>query len=122
MPNISLASIHAANRLLKIDMSIVGPAQIVVPFMCSFVTSSQNGTPSSELAGQCSGDIDGHVTIQFNFGCSTKVARKLAVLLHRLWVSGEVYEPLRNNHKVVSAGVESDSNSRAQPPRSGDCA
>src|SRR5229473_2241492 len=23
------------------------------------------------------------------------VARKLAVLLHRLWVSGEVYEPLR---------------------------
>jgi transposase len=29
------------------------------------------------------------------------VARKLAVLLHKLWVSGEVYEPLRNNHKVV---------------------
>lgn len=25
------------------------------------------------------------------------VARKLAVLLHKLWVSGEVYEPLRNN-------------------------
>jgi transposase len=24
------------------------------------------------------------------------VARKLAVLLHRLWVSGEVYEPLRH--------------------------
>jgi transposase len=31
------------------------------------------------------------------------VARKLAVLLHKLWVSEEVYEPLRNNHKVVSA-------------------
>jgi transposase len=31
------------------------------------------------------------------------VARKLAVLLHKLWVSGEVYEPLRNNHQVVSA-------------------
>ena len=31
------------------------------------------------------------------------VAQKLAVLLHKLWVSGEVYEPLRNNHKVVSA-------------------
>jgi hypothetical protein len=31
------------------------------------------------------------------------VARKLAVLLHRLWVSGEVYKPLRNNHKMVSA-------------------
>jgi hypothetical protein len=24
------------------------------------------------------------------------VARKLAVLLHRLWITGEVYEPLRN--------------------------
>ncbi len=31
------------------------------------------------------------------------VARKLAVLLHKLWVSGEVYEPLRNNHRVMSA-------------------
>lgn len=31
------------------------------------------------------------------------VARKLAVLLHRLWVSGEVYEPLRNNQKMESA-------------------
>jgi transposase len=32
------------------------------------------------------------------------VARKLAVLLHKLWVSGGVYEPLRNNnHKVVAA-------------------
>jgi transposase len=29
------------------------------------------------------------------------VARKLAVLLHRLWVSGEVYEPLRNSQKEV---------------------
>ena len=31
------------------------------------------------------------------------VARKLAVLLHKLWVSGEVYEPLRNNSEVVAA-------------------
>jgi transposase len=31
------------------------------------------------------------------------VARKLAVLLHRLWVSGEVYEPLRNSQKAVRA-------------------
>ena len=29
------------------------------------------------------------------------VARKLAVLLHRLWVSGEAYEPLRNQRGVV---------------------
>jgi transposase len=28
------------------------------------------------------------------------VARKLAILLHRLWVSGEVYEPLRNSNRV----------------------
>jgi transposase len=28
-------------------------------------------------------------------------ARKLAVLLHRLWVSGEVYEPLRNHRQTV---------------------
>ncbi len=31
------------------------------------------------------------------------VARKLAILLHRLWVSGEVYEPLRNSQRVVQA-------------------
>jgi transposase len=30
------------------------------------------------------------------------VARKLAVLLHRLWVSGEVYEPLRNSQAASS--------------------
>ena len=30
------------------------------------------------------------------------VARKLAVLLHRLWVTGEVYEPLRNNRPAQS--------------------
>ncbi len=27
------------------------------------------------------------------------VARKLSVLLHRLWVSGEVYDPLHNTHR-----------------------
>ena len=35
------------------------------------------------------------------------VARKLAVLLHRLWRTAEVYEPLRKNgtlqHVVVAA-------------------
>ena len=31
------------------------------------------------------------------------MARKLAVLLHRLWVSGEVYEPLRNSQKAMRA-------------------
>ena len=33
------------------------------------------------------------------------VARKLAVLLHRLWVSGEVYEPLRNSSPVLPAAA-----------------
>src|SRR6201981_1490998 len=33
------------------------------------------------------------------------VARKLAVLLHRLWVSGELYEPLRNNQKAIRAAA-----------------
>src|ERR1700730_3019054 len=33
------------------------------------------------------------------------VARKLAVLLHRLWVTGEVYEPLRNSHKAMRAAA-----------------
>jgi transposase len=37
------------------------------------------------------------------------VARKLVVLLHRLWVSGEVYEPLRNSHKDERRGLESSS-------------
>jgi len=31
------------------------------------------------------------------------VARKLAVLLHRLWVTGEVYEPLRPPQQTVAA-------------------
>ena len=31
------------------------------------------------------------------------VARKLAVLLHRLWVGGEVYQPLRNAHRAMTA-------------------
>jgi len=33
------------------------------------------------------------------------VARKLAVLLHRLWVSGEVYEPLRNSLARAAGSV-----------------
>jgi hypothetical protein len=32
-------------------------------------------------------------------------ARKVAVLLHRLWVSGEVYEPLRNTKRTISAAA-----------------
>lgn len=31
------------------------------------------------------------------------VARKLAVLLHRLWITGEVYEPLRNSKQPIAA-------------------
>lgn len=35
----------------------------------------------------------------------TAVARKLAVLLHKLWVSGEAYAPLRNRNRVVGAAA-----------------
>ena len=31
------------------------------------------------------------------------VARKLAVLLHHLWATGEVYEPLRNSRAMAKA-------------------
>jgi transposase len=34
------------------------------------------------------------------------VARKLSVLLHHLWVSGEVYEPLRNARRLGLQGEE----------------
>jgi len=32
-------------------------------------------------------------------------ARKLAVLLHRLWVSGEAYEPLHNSNQLMPAAA-----------------
>jgi transposase len=35
----------------------------------------------------------------------TAVARKLAVLLHRLWITGQDYEPLRNTKRVVAAAA-----------------
>jgi hypothetical protein len=31
------------------------------------------------------------------------VARKLSILLHRLWVSGKTYEPLRNQRVLTAA-------------------
>ena len=30
------------------------------------------------------------------------VARKLAVLLHKLWMSGEVYDPFRNSRQLIA--------------------
>src|SRR6202041_48181 len=49
-------------------------------------------------------------------------ARKLAVLLHRLWVGGEVYEPLRNSQKAMRAVAWSlDPESRARPPTPVNC-
>jgi len=35
-------------------------------------------------------------------GTAVAVARKLAVLLHRLWVTGEVYEPLRHGRSATT--------------------
>ena len=36
---------------------------------------------------------------------TTAVARKLSVLLHRLWISGETYEPLRNSRRQAELVV-----------------
>ncbi|MGH3089665.1 MAG: hypothetical protein ACRDSJ_20460 [Rubrobacteraceae bacterium] len=43
------------------------------------------------------------------------VARKLSVLLHSLWSSGEVYEPLRNYRPSASEGPESESPESESP-------
>jgi hypothetical protein len=51
-------------------------------------------------------------------------ARKLAVLLHRLWVSGEVYEPLRNSSGLPLPAAAQfgfiNRKHKAQAPSSGD--
>jgi len=36
---------------------------------------------------------------------ATAVARKLAVLLHRLWMTGANYEPLRNTNRLAAAAA-----------------
>jgi transposase len=41
------------------------------------------------------------------------VARKLAVLLHRLWVTGEVYQPLRQHRAAAETVCRDDRLSRA---------
>ena len=46
------------------------------------------------------------------------VARKLAVLLHRLWVSGEVYEPLHNAMSAPIAVAASRPGGRGKKPSS----
>src|SRR5262249_37917438 len=59
-------------------------------------------------------------------------ARKLAVLLHHLWVSGEVYEPLHNSGRAtVAQPRKGKTNTKSKPfqeekrqkpkPSSGDC-
>jgi hypothetical protein len=54
-------------------------------------------------------------------------ARKLAVLLHRLWVSGEVYEPLYNSQRKPLAIAAQKQKHRQEgkikslKPSSGDC-
>jgi hypothetical protein len=44
------------------------------------------------------------------------VARKLAILLHHLWATGEVYEPLRNSQ--AEAPLKGASQARAKAARS----
>ena len=45
------------------------------------------------------------------------VARKLAVLLHRLWVSGEVYEPLRKDSPAGGDGSINKKFSKNEKPK-----
>jgi hypothetical protein len=51
------------------------------------------------------------------------VARKLAILLHRLWVTGEVYEPLRSSQAASSSSKNSGPKILiySQSPSSSDC-
>ena len=54
-------------------------------------------------------------------------ARKLAVLLHHLWVSGEVYEPLHNSGRMAMPGSgvnqrhSKKGKTKSKTPSSGDC-
>jgi len=56
-------------------------------------------------------------------------SRKLAVLLHHLWVSGEVYEPLHNSSRTAVAVAAQktktksfqEEKDRSPKPSSGDC-
>jgi transposase len=47
---------------------------------------------------QKSRDIGCHLGLRGKKRAVVAVARKLGILLHRLWVTGEVYEPLRNHN------------------------
>jgi len=52
---------------------------------------------------QKSRDVGPYVGLVPKPTAAVAVARKLAVLLHRLWVSGEVYEPLRHGAPTAEA-------------------
>ena len=56
-------------------MSIVEPAQIVVPGRSKSITLSWKGLLPGQ-AGKFSGEVDGHVTSQSCCGYSTSVSRK----------------------------------------------
>ncbi len=48
------------------------------------------------------------------------VARKLAVLMHSLWVSGETYEPLRNAHRPIGQAAQEGHRSQASETEEGE--
>jgi transposase len=58
--------------------------------------------PASDLR-QAGERIAGNGSKNAKKRATVAVARKLAVLLHRLWVTGEVYEPMRNNSSQRAA-------------------
>ena len=42
------------------------------------------------------------------------LARKLSVLLHSLWITAEVYEPLRNTHRRQEQQEEEEEEAAAE--------
>jgi hypothetical protein len=69
---------------------------LVVPLALGFGKMTQGLIYSGEFNGKIVAPVFGKRAV-------VAVARKLAILLHRLWVSGEVYEPLRNSEKAMRA-------------------
>jgi hypothetical protein len=61
-------------------------------------SAAHSGTVWRRQRSQTPGAATGRAQRQ---GPVIAVARKLAVLLHHLWVSGEVYEPLRNSNQTA---------------------
>ena len=64
------------------------------------VLEAAAGQPTKEIASRWGLRLAASGSSRAKKRAVVAVARKLAVLLHRLWVTGEVYEPLRNEKET----------------------